>query len=122
MTSNPVKLTFRATVTRDSATPFIVTCHGRVGWAVLSLIRAGAKGCTPIDRPAPRWSDYVFKARALGINVETIHEGHEGSFAGHHARYVLRDSVSVTGGTLDEYLISPEGLREFGGAYFLRAA
>jgi hypothetical protein len=64
----------------------------------------------------------VFKARALGFNIETIHEGHEGSFAGHHARYVLHDQVTVTGGTLDVYLLSPEGRREFGNASFARAA
>lgn len=117
----PVKLSFRATVHRDD-TEFTATCHGRVGWAILSLIRAGRRGCTPIDRPAPRWSDYVFKARALGFNIETIHEGHDGSFAGHHARYVLHDQVTVAGGSLSEYLGSPEGRREFGGANFARAA
>jgi hypothetical protein len=118
----PVKLSFRATIHRDDAGPVPVTCHGRVGWAILSLIRAGRTGCTPITRPAPRWSDYVFKARALGFNIETIHEGHEGSFAGHHARYVLHDRVTVEGGTLAEYLASPDGHREFGAADFARAA
>ena len=117
-----VKLTSRATVYRDNAEPFSRVCIGRVGWAILSLMRAGKRGCTPIDRPAPRWSDYVFKARGLGFNIETIHEGHEGAFAGHHARYVLHDRVTVSGGTLDAYLASPEGRREFPDATFARAA
>ncbi len=122
MSTNAIKLTFRATIHKPSAEPVTVTVGGRPAWAILSLMRAGKRGCTPIDRPAPRWSDYVFKARALGFNVETIHEGHEGSFAGHHGRYVLHDAVTVTGGTLDLYLASPEGLREFPNATFARAA
>lgn len=99
-----------------------VAATGRVAWALLSLMRAGAKGCTPISRPAPRWSDYVFRSRALGINIETIDEPHAGSFAGTHARYVLRDRLEVFGGNLDEYLASSEGQREFGGAMFGRVA
>ena len=120
--TNSIKLSFRATIYRDGSDPVTVTCIGRVGWAVLTLMRAGQKGCTPIDRPAPRWSDYVHKAKKLGLNIETIHEGHDGTFAGHHGRYVLRDRVTVTGGTLDQYLASPEGLREFPSASFTRAA
>lgn len=117
--AKPIKPEFKVTVTREgSSKPFTVTVVGRVGWAILSLIRAGKRGCTTITRPAPRWSDYVFKARALGINVETIHEGHEGSFAGFHARYVLHDELQVFGGNLAEYLASPEGRREFGSAEF----
>ena len=122
MTHETIKLSFRATVTRDGAEPFTVTCHGRMGWAVLSLIRAGKRGCTPIDRPAPRWSDYIFKARGAGLNIETIHEPHGGNFAGHHARYVLHDKIEVFGGTLDRYLDSPEGRREFPNVSFARAA
>jgi hypothetical protein len=126
----PVKLTFQATIRRKAAAgelfaatpPTTVTVIGRVGWAILSLIQAGSKGCTPISRPAPRWSDYIFKARALGFDVETITEGHDGTFAGHHAKYVLRDDVAVFGGTLDEYLASPEGRREFGVSGFTRRA
>lgn len=122
MTSTSVKLTFRATINKPNADPVTVTVAGRPAWALLSLIRAGKRGCTPIDRPAPRWSDYVFRARALGFNIETIHEGHEGSFAGHHGRYILHDAVTVYGGTLDAYLASPEGRREFPGTSFARAA
>ena len=117
-----IKLTFTATIFREGTEPRRVTCAGRVAWAILSLIRAGKRGCTPIDRPAPRWSDYVFKARKLGFLVETIHEGHEGTFAGHHGRYTLHDRVVVSGGTLEAYLASPEGRREFPNADFTRAA
>lgn len=119
---NSIKLTFKATIHPDSGDPRTVTVVGRVGWALLSLMRAGKSGCTPISRPAPRWADYVFKARAQGFNIETVYENHEGSFAGHHARYVLHDRLTVGGGTLAEYLESPEGMREFGRLEFARAA
>ncbi|TPJ52735.1 hypothetical protein [Mesorhizobium sp. B2-6-4] len=68
---------------------------GRVAWAVKQLINAGAAGCTPITHPGPRWSDYVFKARALGLVIETVHEGHGGQFPGHHARYVLHTKLTM---------------------------
>ncbi|TIW62992.1 MAG: hypothetical protein E5V48_02725 [Mesorhizobium sp.] len=68
---------------------------GRVAWAMKQLIDAGNRGCTPITHPGPRWSDYVFKARALGFVIETEHESHGGQFPGHHARYRLHTKVSV---------------------------
>lgn len=123
MTDKPVTLSFSATIYRDGAEPRTVAVVGRAAWAILSLLRAGSAGCTPIDRPAPRWSDYVFKAKKLGFNIHTIHEGHGGTFAGHHGRYVLLDRVSVSGGTLAEWLASPEGRREFpGGVVGVRQA
>jgi hypothetical protein len=71
----------------------ILELAGREEWALANLLSAGPLGCTPIDHPGPRWSDYVFKLRRRGINVETITEAHDGPYAGHHARYVLRDRV-----------------------------
>lgn len=68
---------------------------GRVAWAMKQLIDAGQRGCTPITHPGPRWSDYVFKARALGFVIETVHENHGGQFPGHHAKYVLHSKVSI---------------------------
>jgi hypothetical protein len=69
--------------------------EGRVAWTLAQLIAAGTKGCTPIEQPAPRWSDYVFKLRRQGVSVETITEKHTGPYAGHHARYVLRTPLTV---------------------------
>lgn len=68
---------------------------GRVAWTLHQLVTAGEKGCTPIENPAPRWSDYVFKLRREGVQIETITEKHGGSFAGTHARYVLRSAVEI---------------------------
>jgi hypothetical protein len=68
---------------------------GRSAWALAQLLDRGATGITPIERPAPRWSDYVFKLRKAGLVVETIDENHGGAFAGQHARYVLRTPLSV---------------------------
>lgn len=71
------------------------TFTGRAAWALHALIVAGANGCTPITRPAPRWSDYCFKLRRGGVDIETVTESHGGPYSGHHARYVLRSPVTV---------------------------
>jgi hypothetical protein len=68
---------------------------GRFAWALFGLVRAGEKGCTPIDQPAPRWSNYVFRLRRRGVDIETVTEKHAGAYAGTHARYVLRSTVEV---------------------------
>jgi len=68
---------------------------GREAWALEILVSAGAGGCTPIDHPGPRRSDYVVKLRGCGIDVATITEAHGGEFAGSHARYVLRTKVEL---------------------------
>jgi hypothetical protein len=72
-----------------------VVIHGRDAWALQELVMAGAKGCTPIDHPGPRWSGYVHKLRKLGLRIETVHERHGGTFAGRHARYVLHSVVRI---------------------------
>lgn len=70
--------------------------HGRNAWALLELIKAGAKGCTPITHPGPRWSAYVHNLRHdYGLCIETIHEAHSGPFPGSHGRYVLHCNVQV---------------------------
>lgn len=82
------------TVQNGTDTPAIIDVQGRVRWALEALMRAGLKGCTPIDTPGPRWSAYVYKLRKQGVRIETIHENHEGPFPGNHARYVLRSNVT----------------------------
>ncbi|WP_206513262.1 winged helix domain-containing protein [Pelagibacterium montanilacus] len=82
---------------------------GREAWALLELVEAGKRGCTPIDNPAPRWSHYVWLLRGHGFTVETVDEPHDGPFAGSHARYVLHDAVTLDGGNLDEW--RPAGVR-----------
>ena len=85
-------LALEATLTDGST----VTVTGRVAWALRELVRAGDAGCTPITRPAPRWSDYVFRLRhGHGIGVVTNMEEHGGAFPGHHARYVLAAPVTI---------------------------
>lgn len=74
--------------------PFRIVVSGRDRWALEELRKAGARGCTPIDNPAPRWSAYVFNLRELGVEIETLTEPHGGAFAGHHARYLLRCQVA----------------------------
>lgn len=75
-----------------------ITVFGRERWALECLVAAGPKGCTPIDRPGPRWSAYVFDLREMGVQIETVREPHGGPFQGTHARYVLRSHVTRTDG------------------------
>lgn len=71
------------------------TYGGRLAWALSALLVAGERGCTPITTPGPRWSDYVFKLRRDGLEIETITEPHGGPYPGHHARYVLRTPLRI---------------------------
>jgi Winged helix domain len=91
-TRNAIRIRVRVDSGNDAP---VKTSHGRTAWALDQLIRAGGEGCTPIDHPGPRWSDYTFKLRKAGISVETITEPHGGSYSGHHAPYVLRSPVTV---------------------------
>jgi len=87
-----VKQEFIFTLSDNSKRSIIVV--GRDAWALDNLIKAGKKGCTPIDNPAPRWSGYIHKLRKnYGIDIETIDEAHGGPYAGTHARYVLKSNV-----------------------------
>lgn len=86
------KLRITAKIEPDGGVHTVV---GRDAWALLHLIRAGERGCTPITTPGPRWSHYVFKLRRAGFIIETIDENHGGPFAGSHARYVLRSRVTI---------------------------
>lgn len=80
-------------VVPPGGTPFTIIVKGRVAWALNRLCAAGAAGCTPIHEPGPRWSAYVYDLRALGVAIETLHERHDGDYAGGHGRYVLRCDV-----------------------------
>lgn len=82
------------TVTNGTGEGFAIVVSGRDRWALDELRKAGPKGCTPIDNPAPRWAAYVHDLRALGVHIETLHEPHEGPFPGFHGRYVLRSTVT----------------------------
>ena len=81
-------------VTAPDGTETTITVNGRERWALECLIAAGERGCTPIDHPGPRWSAYTYDIRGMGVEIETIHEPHDGPFPGTHARYVLRSKVS----------------------------
>jgi hypothetical protein len=72
-----------------------ITFTGREAWTLNALIEAGENGVTPIERPAPRWSHYVFMLRRAGLIIETIDERHPGAFKGTHGRYVLRTALTV---------------------------
>ncbi len=91
-------------ITNGDALPFNVhTTEERMIWAMAELMKAGPKGCTPIDNPAPRWSSYVHNWKAEGADIETVTEKHHGRFQGTHARYVLRSNVILLRGTASDY-------------------
>ncbi len=71
---------------------------GRFAWALAELICAGARGVTPLERPAPRWSHYIYRLRREGVPITTVPEKHGGSFAGRHGRYIIGASVVVVAG------------------------
>lgn len=73
-----------------------ITLTGRSAWALLELVKAGQRGCTPIENPGPRWSAYIFILRTdYALAIETINESHGGQFAGTHARYVLHSAIEI---------------------------
>lgn len=83
----------------EGGEPFTIQAKGRDAWALDRLREAGAKGCTPLTEPAPRWSAYVFNLRGLGVPIETLTEPHSGEFSGTHGRYVLR-AIVLKGGAV----------------------
>lgn len=82
------------TITHANGKTEAVAVSGRDRWALEALAAAGELGCTPIEKPGPRWSGYVHNLRKLGVPIETVTEPHDGPFAGTHARYILRASVA----------------------------
>ncbi|MFA4994176.1 MAG: hypothetical protein WC521_02605 [Bdellovibrionales bacterium] len=93
--SNTSKFCLNAKINDSNFSTRILLLKGRDAWTLNELVRCGERGCTPIDNPAPRWSAYVHSLRKEGFRIETITEPHGGTFAGTHARYVLRTPVTV---------------------------
>lgn len=71
------------------------TFKGRFAWTLNELIQAGPRGVTPLERPAPRWSHYVFRLRKEGVPIQTLEEAHGGAYGGRHGRYVLDCPVTI---------------------------
>jgi hypothetical protein len=90
MTESVLELTIM-----DTATGQRMGFAGRDAWTLAPLIEAGEMGVTPLERPAPRWSEYVRRLRRAGLMIETVTEKHGGPYSGHHGRYVLRTAVTV---------------------------
>jgi hypothetical protein len=75
----------------------VIISKGRDRWALEARTAAGPSGCTPIANPARRWEACVHNLPTAGVAIETITGKHDGPFAGHHARYVLRCNVTEGG-------------------------
>ena len=85
----------KALSVRRLDTDEVLSTKGRESWCLAHLVTTGSKGVTPIERPAPRWSDYVFRLRKRGLPVQTIDESHGGTYRGVHARYVLNVPLAI---------------------------
>lgn len=83
----------RLVVSVDGSKP--KTFRGRQAWTLNELNRAGKNGVATVERPAPRWSDYVMHLRRAGVGIATLHEKHGGAYRGHHGRYRLTCKVRV---------------------------
>lgn len=90
------------TVTSTDGGTFPIVVSGRVRWALNQLRAAGTAGCTPIDNLAPRWASYILDLRGMGVEIDTLHEPHEGELAGMLGRHVLRstETCSAEGGAV----------------------
>lgn len=69
------------------------TFRGRAAWALAHLLAAGGSGITTIERPAPRWSHYIWLLRRAGLIIDRQDEYHGGAFSGHHGRFRLKTPV-----------------------------
>ncbi|MBB4297257.1 hypothetical protein GGI55_001784 [Rhizobium leguminosarum] len=100
MTEKPRARTLMRVQIMDKGSPVSapITVVGRDAWALQTLLDAGTRGFSSIERPAPRTSHYIFKLRRFGFAIETITEVHGGAYRGHHARYVLHSDVRVLEG------------------------
>lgn len=88
----------RYIITPEGGEPFAIEAKGREAWALERLAKAGPRGCTPMEQPAPRWSAYIHNLRGHRVPIETVREPHGGEFAGSHGRYVLHATVRLEGG------------------------
>jgi hypothetical protein len=73
----------------------VLAFRARLAWALLCLIDAGQTGVAPLERPAPRWSQYIALLRQRGLAIETVFERHGGPYAGRRGRYVLHSSIEI---------------------------
>jgi hypothetical protein len=85
----------KLTVQIGRANGTVLTLRDRLAWALLSLIEAGAAGVAPLERPAPRWSQYIALLRQKGLAIETVFKRHGGPYAGRRGRYVLHSSIEI---------------------------
>ena len=69
---------------------------GREAKTIAALVDAGPRGITSLEAFHAGWavrlSAYVFDLRAMGVQIGTTREQHEG---GSHARYMLEGQVEM---------------------------
>lgn len=72
------------------------TAVGREAETLLALVNAGPRGITSLETFKAGWAvrlgAYVFDLKAMGVQIVTARENHEG---GNHARYSLASPVTI---------------------------
>ncbi|MDJ0613983.1 MAG: hypothetical protein QNJ29_09920 [Rhizobiaceae bacterium] len=73
-----------------------IVLSGRPLWCMEQLLKAGSKGITSLENPAPRLSGYIHRLRSeYDVLISTEHETHGGEWARNHARYRLESQVEI---------------------------
>lgn len=85
-------------IEQNGETTTVFLTEGRVVWLVENLIRAGKRGITSLENPAPRIAAYVHKAKRAGVPINKVTEPHDGLYSGHHARYFIGEGVRIVRG------------------------
>lgn len=83
------------TVTTADGVRFNVNNKGCDRRAPGILKRSGSADWTPIDRFRQGLLACIHQLSGLGVDIENIREGHDGSFSGIHVRYVLCSLVTL---------------------------
>ncbi|ATB03598.1 hypothetical protein [Sinorhizobium meliloti] len=90
------RLVLRAKIVDNGEPGLPITVVGRDAWCLRELVRAGSRGITSLENPAPRIAHYVWKLRKLGFAIESVPEVHGGQFPGSHSRYRLHSEVLLS--------------------------
>lgn len=84
-----------AIIQEDGSETLPITTVGRDAWLLDKLMKAGDRGITTLEIPAPRTSGYLFHLRGFGFDITTEYESHTGTFAGRHGRFRLKSKVRI---------------------------
>lgn len=85
----------KLTITTTSGHLCEVNVVGHARWTREEPMCAGANGCTPIERPFSRPSDYDHRICPFGVHVETFGDPNSGRSAATHTSSVPRADLTL---------------------------